>query len=389
MPPSPALNLNPLVNPFAAMQRIANVAVLGQSLQNQALLNNQVPLNPSSGLGYGSLLTSSAYGGYGSSSYGSGGYGSGSDGSYGQSMENPYEGYLRGAVSLTTANAQYQLTIQQAKLVRHNAVRAAIQTRRTWIEEAEFERAHLPDPEKIRQAELARALDRARVSPPLTEIWSARSLNTLLGHLIAQQGRAVRGPNVPLSVDTLKLINLTVGDTRGNIGLLKDNGNLHWPQLLQGGPFKEAHDDLRRHLRLAARTVATGKGTPAENTLSDLDAALKKLNETLDSRVSRLSVDQYVEAKRYLQLLGNTLTALKDRNVSNYFNGTWSAKGKSVAELVKYMADKGLRFAPATPNDEPAYLALYHALASFDAGISRGTPSPSDGSDNSTVRSQE
>jgi len=34
-----------------------------------------------------------------------------------------------------------------------------------------------------------------------------------------------------------------------------------------------------------------------------------------------------------------------------------------VAEMVKFMADKGLWFAPATPGDEPAYLALYHALA--------------------------
>jgi hypothetical protein len=34
------------------------------------------------------------------------------------------------------------------------------------------------------------------------------------------------------------------------------------------------------------------------------------------------------------------------------------------------MAEQGLRFAPATPKDEPAYLALYHALAAFDAGMS-------------------
>ena len=34
-----------------------------------------------------------------------------------------------------------------------------------------------------------------------------------------------------------------------------------------------------------------------------------------------------------------------------------------MAEMVKFIADKGLWFAPATPGDEPAYLALYHALA--------------------------
>jgi hypothetical protein len=35
------------------------------------------------------------------------------------------------------------------------------------------------------------------------------------------------------------------------------------------------------------------------------------------------------------------------------------------------MAEKGLRFAPAAPGDEPAYTALYHALAAYDAGAAR------------------
>jgi hypothetical protein len=84
-----------------------------------------------------------------------------------------------------------------------------------------------------------------------------------------------------------------------------------------------------------------------------------------------MSPDQFIESKRYLGQLGDALTALKDRNVSNYFNDNWRPRGKSVAELVKFMADKGLQFAPATPSDEPAYLALYHALAAFDAGMPR------------------
>ena len=44
-----------------------------------------------------------------------------------------------------------------------------------------------------------------------------------------------------------------------------------------------------------------------------------------------------------------------------------------MAELVKFMTDEGLWFAPAAPGDESAYLALYHALAAFDAGMTRPT----------------
>jgi hypothetical protein len=422
------LNPNPFVNPFAAIQRFPNVAVLGQALRNQALLNqalrnqallnnpallnaslrqalqNQVfrdqailnnpallaslglgaqnrilrheafreqalLINPAllnaSSLGYGSLLASAASSGYGT--YGYGGY-------YTQWMQNPYEGYLRGAASLTKANAECQQTIQQARLTREELRRSAIQTRRAWIEEAEWERAQMADPEKIRQAQLQRELVRARVSPPLTEIWSGQSLNTLLRNAIAVQGQA-RGQNVPLSEDTLKSINLMAGDTCGNVGLLKDNGNLRWPQPLMGEKFKEAREKMDRHLKMAARTVNGGGGAPAEEIIRDLDADWKKLNDTLEANGSILSPDQYVESKRYLKLLGDTLVALKDSKLPNYFNGTWSAKGKRVAELVKHMAEQGLWFAPATPNDEAAYLALYHALATFDASMPRSASS--------------
>jgi hypothetical protein len=316
------------------------------------------------GFGYGSLLNGGAglYGGCGLS----GGYGCDS---YTQWMLNPYEGYLSGAASLTNANAQYQVTIQQAKLMRQEAILSTFQTRRAAIEQAEYERALMADPEKIRKEQLARELDRARVSPPLTEVWSGRSLNTLLRNAISQQSQGVRGPSIPVSEDVLKSINPTAGDTRGNIGLLKDNGNLQWPPALQGEAFKEAREDINRRMKQAVQTVTAGNKSPDESTLADMQADLKRLNETVDASVNVLSPDQYIEAKRYLSQVGNAVTALRDRNVSNYFNDNWRIRGKTVAEVVKFMADKGLWFAPATPGDEPSYLALYHALAAFDAGM--------------------
>jgi hypothetical protein len=390
-PSNMVMNPNFYANPFATRGQFNNTAVLGQNLQNAP-----IAAAPNGGLGYGMLAPgynpalgygslspsyASGLGGYGSlinsnNGNGGGGYGGGFGGGWGwgwgtQWMMNPFEGYLSGAASLTNANAQYQLTINQAKLLRQEAIRSAFQTRRAAIEQAEYERAHMPDPEKIRQEQLARELDRARVSPPLTEIWSGKSLNTLLRNAISQQSQGARGPHIALNEDTLKSINPTAGDTRGNIGLLKDNGNLQWPQPLTGELFKEAREDLSRRMKQAVQTVTAGNKSPDESTLADMQADLKRLNETVDASVSSLSLDQYTEAKRYLRQVGNAVTALRDRNVSNYFNDNWRLRGKSVAELVKFMADKGLWFAPATPGDEPAYLALYHALAAFDAGMPR------------------
>jgi hypothetical protein len=352
---NPVPNTNPFVNPFAPSRSFLGPALLGSALQQQAILNNQGLGNASAALGYGSLLNSSAYDGYG--------YGYAT-----QWMLNPYEGYLTGAASLTTANAQYLTTIQQAKLQHQEAIRSAYQSRRAAIEQAEYERAHMADPEKIRQQLLARELDRARISPPLTEVWSGKSLNILLRNAMTQQTQGGRSPSVPLSDDTLRSINLTTGDTRGNAGLLKDNGNLQWPQPLSGEAFQGPRDNLGRRMKHAVGTARLNRG-PDESALSDLQADLRRLNETLEAGVDRMSPDEYIEAKRYLTLLGQTVTTLRDRNVSNYFNGNWRPRGRNVSELVQFMADKGLWFAPATPGDEPAYLALYHALVAFDAGM--------------------
>jgi hypothetical protein len=51
----------------------------------------------------------------------------------------------------------------------------------------------------------------------------------------------------------------------------------------------------------------------------------------------------------------------------DYLNGKYKAKGKTVADLVKYMTDNGLQFARATPGAEAAYTTLYHALVAYDS----------------------
>jgi hypothetical protein len=415
------------VGPWSTQADAQIAGVLGQAIQTQAGLNAAALQHPfaafagyrfgtgvggnfgalqgmNRGLGYGAMMNNGfgylgGGGGYGYLGGGSlanniaGAYiglGYGALGAYYSGMNTAglysglsggYQGYLTGAASITNANANYWLTISQARLTRQEALRSAIQTRRAMIEQAEYERAHMPDPEKIRQDQLRRELDRARVSPPMTEVWSGNSLNVLLRNLITQQGQGVRGPNVSLSEDTLKSINLTAGDTRGNVGLLKEQGNLQWPQPLQSAPFKEAREDLTRRLKQAVDTVSVGNKTPDPSTLSDLTADLKRLEETLDANVSELSPDQFTEARRYLRLVNNAVTALKSPDVANWFNGSRTAKSKNVAELVKFMADKGLWFAPAAPSDEPAYLALYHALAAYDAATARAAGSGGGGGD--------
>ena len=66
---------------------------------------------------------------------------------------NPYNGYLRGAANVTTANANYHLTTQKARQEREKANQAHLRTRHTIAEEAEWERGRIPNPEKVRDNE--------------------------------------------------------------------------------------------------------------------------------------------------------------------------------------------------------------------------------------------
>lgn len=382
--PAPPASPNIYVNPLAGSGRVAGAPAAGQT-PFAGSAAGKLGYSSSSGGGYGNLAASYANPnlGYGTLSTtnnnnSNGGYGNaGGYGFYGtQWMMNPYQGYLSGAADLTRAQSEYYQTIQQAKLSRQEAIRSSIQTRRAMIEEAEWERAHMPDPEKIRQQQLERDLNYARHSPRLIDVWSAKPLNALLRHLIAQMGRAKdpeqwRKIDQPLSEDTLNHINLSIGDNRGNVGLLKDAGNLHWPLALQDEIFKDGREGINRLIQAAHKSASAGS-KPDSSTISDLRANHARLKDALDREgVNKLSPEEFIEASRYLGHVDKAITALKSPNIGRYFDGSWKAKARSVADLVQYMRDQGLWFDAATPKDESYYVSLYNSLAAFDRGVQR------------------
>ena len=74
-------------------------------------------------------------------------------------------------------------------------------------------------------------------------------------------------------------------------------------------------------------------------------------------------------------------TALRKKDVGHHFGGICALKAGTVPELVKYMADHGLRFASALPADRASYQALHQALANYGPpaqmqSAKRSGPSP-------------
>jgi hypothetical protein len=391
-----ALNTNPLLADGTSLNQAAyNTAVVGAALSTippYALGYNPYPQYGNYGPSYpaispyaspyASLPTAPAYnpyygGGYGGATLtnnpysGSGGYG-GYGGSNPSSTTPPsgttdsYQGYLYGAAAVTSANGQYQVQIQQARLLHEQYRQAAANTRRKIAGEARPERKNRPAAQELHDPDRTRALERARQDPPLTDLLSGRALNDLYRHLASEQGQDRTGPTVDISEDVLKKVNLAPRDSRANVGLLKDDAKLRWPLPLEGKDFEEARTSLQRAIADAVQQVQFNNPVQA-GTLKDMNAYLKRLKDTLRGSVADLSPSEYIAAQRYLHQLGDALAALSDPKLSSYFNRNQVAEGRTVGGLVKYMARNGLRFAPAVPGDEAAYAALYHALQAFDA----------------------
>ncbi len=287
---------------------------------------------------------------------------------------SPYGSYLSGAADLVSAQGNYLIAYQRANLLQEEVHRSMLDSRRKVWEEARYERASLMNSEQMRLMDLRNALDRARTDPPLTEIWSGQSLNSLLNFLTAQQGRTGEGPAVALpNEDVLKHINLTNGKD-GNIGLLKSD--IRFPATLQRRDFDETRKNLELQLGEAKRQAQ--QGTVNADLVNDIKSNIAKMQDILLQHVSDIQPADYLTAKKYLNMLDESAKALNDPNVANYISGKWSAKGKNVGDLVKNMKDMGLQFAPSAPGDEAAYRALYNAMRDYDAGMTQvnATPPP-------------
>jgi len=407
-PPAVPLNPNYQIAPGLSLRQAAfNTAVMGHAIQQippyalgynpytSPVISSGPVVNgggyPSplmTGAGYGSptLSTYPGMAGYGAGGYPSsatlstnplgGGYDSGTaapgyggygGGGYG---EDPTAGFLRGTSDVINATGNYFKNVQSARLIQSQADDSRIDYRRRLIDEARYERMNLLTTEELRQQQLARDLARSRHEPPIEEIASGKSLNDLLHHLTGDPTRP-KGPNVPLDDEVMQRINVTgPTETAASVGLLKDEGNLQWPQALKGHEFDEPRKNLEAKMVDAVQALKFNNAVK-QGDLNDLNLDLKQLRILVEK--SELSPTDYIAAKDYLDQAASAIMALGDPNVVKYFNHKFNAK--NVAELVDDMRTKGLDFAAAAPGDAGAYRALHQALVAYDYGVSPQQPS--------------
>jgi len=357
---------------------------LQQYTYNLATVGNTLARVQANSLGYRAAAlgsTASPYAGayanpYASAAMYSNGYSAGLYSSpysnpymYGNPYYNdPYGGYLRGGADVINSQGQFMVSQQQAFMMREQVRQETVNTRRKIFDEYLYERERTPTPEDDRERYLKQQLARSRNNPPTTEILSGKALNDLLADiqkLAGKEGASLRTFDVPLDEENLKRVNVSPSDGRGNIGLLKNEGKLTWPVALSGAEFKEQRERLNSLCQEAVKQAEFNNAVDAgtiRQMIDDVSAVQKELVRT----GRELPPSQYIEAKTFLNNLDSSVSALQQRDVGNYFTGKYSLKGKTIPQVVKYMTEQGLRFAPSVPGEEASYLAIYQALVNYD-----------------------
>lgn len=317
---------------------------------------------PSPGATYNITSTNGNGGG------GFGGYGGFGWGGY---YPGPVGGALQGVAAVTNANGQYLQQTQQARILNNAANTGQLDYRQRLIEQWQYEKSLQPTPEDLKQQEITQALRRARNGAPNNEIWSGVALNTLYNNIKKAQQAGIRGPMVPVDPKTLRHINLTSGNTSSSAGMLKNGGDLEWPQALQARDYKENKDKIDKLARQTFQQAST-TGQVAPETISDLSGAIAALAARVDTDTGnlKLSYDSSNRALRFINQLNSTVKSLEDPNAVKQLNGQWAAQGGNVAALIDFMAKNGLSFAAATQGGENFYNSLYNDFLSYDMGLS-------------------
>jgi hypothetical protein len=278
--------------------------------------------------------------------------------------ESQFGGYVRGVADVVSAIGRQMVDEQRARLMRQQVKQEQLETWKKGFDYWLYYRDRMPTAEDDRERAVALLVRRSLNDPPVGEIYSGQSLNTLLDDLKKKLTKEsdFRGPPIPVDEDVLGHLNITPTQDSGNPGMLKNEGKFQWPVALRGPQFKEERETLTNLSPAAYEQAIRNRVDPG--TLDAMTAAIKHLQDQLTGNIKDLTPRDYAEARRFLSNFDDALTLLRKPNSGDYFSNK-AVKGKTIGELVQHMLNKGLRFAPALPGDEPAYTAVHRGLVVY------------------------
>lgn len=297
---------------------------------------------------------------------------------YDTGMGNPYNpfffgnglgatgGTLYGSAEMAKAFGNVITSQEQARIMRQQAMQAAIDTQRKRFDFELYKAANTPTYTE-EQMKIARQVHKRILSNSSpSEILNGTALNILLDDARKHPNKKVSMDPIPLSEDILRRLNVTAG--MGNMGLLRDNGKLVWPAALQDLMSAEQ----RRTIETLAQNLMNGakNGKVDANALRDLGNELDRTQTNLVKKVNEVPTIQYLEGKRFIREFNDARIALERGEAKAHFGfQDFVQGGKTIQEVVDYLVSRGLKLAPATAADEGSYRAFHSALVAFDVAL--------------------
>jgi hypothetical protein len=275
------------------------------------------------------------------------------------------EAYLWATGALIDGQSAEMLSAGQAELLHEQQRSAALEAQRELIDRYLQRQGTAPTVQDAREQAQARELRHSMGELGAADARSGAALNTLLAEAERVQARGLQGPDVAVSGDTLESVNVAP-ESGGSVAILR-GGRPHWPAALTGDRYGPPRDRIEAALTEAVREAKDGRVRPA--TLREAEAGLQALRRAVARDAADLSPAEWRRAKHCVADVESALVALQHPKAANYFNGTYKARGGTVADLVRHMSGNGLKFAPAADGDAAAYRALHAALASYLRGV--------------------
>ncbi len=291
----------------------------------------------------------------------------------------PVGGALIGLADLHRAQGTVIMNVEQARIIRQQAIQAKLDTQRKRFELDMYIKANTPTFTE-EQTKIARnTLKRIHSHSMPAEIASGKALNLMLDDVRKFPNRKLAFEQITLSEDVLMQLNVSASNV--GLGVLRNDGRVSWPLSVQEVLTAEQMKTLEVQAQALVQGAVKGKIDP--NVFRDFGAELDRIYDNVVKRVNELAGPQYLETKRFLNDLKDARTALDKGEAQRQWQyQKFVAGGKSIQDVVDFMITKGLTFAPATAQDEAAYRAFYSAMVAFDVALNSQVPPPGEQKEN-------
>jgi hypothetical protein len=277
---------------------------------------------------------------------------------------------LAGSAQVIQANGQLIQDQEQARIMREKANQEKLVTKRQAFDQAAYERANTPSWTEEQEKVMATQIRRVMTMPNNAEIRRGDTLNTLLPFLKAMSDQGVAGPPMPLNQSMLRGLNVRVGSGGAALspGMLADGGRIAWPLALRGANSKKLDKLLPEAI---AQAVA---GTLEQPTYTSLVSTVLTMKEDVRKQYHKEQItgSTFLGASDFLDSLNASLKVLQQADAGKFFDGSYTARGGTVPELVDNMTANGLTFAPATPGIDAPYFSLHNSFVSYARAAQSG-----------------